>query len=320
MNEGTVVPLSSRRMGRKRENLFLKVVVIALVLAGTVFITWECLVAAVSKVHFLSYQEVCLTTPLEGWLVKEEEVLRSPVSGEIHFIVPDGKRLEVGAGAAQVITAGEGSGKAALNIFTPVAGVFCTHLDGLESILSPENMNVLDLTKLEKTVNKAISEGVRVEKGQPVFKLIDNLSPIYFYAVVSKNNFSSDLADKTGWLQATWENQTFKIKLDKIVDKGDRWECIFLLNIYPEDIIHYRKIRLNVTTNKLNGLLVSHRAVVYRNGEPGLYLAVKKKACWVPVKIEGELDGKVAVSGQGIGDYTRYVSNPVLVREGWPVE
>ncbi len=320
MNEGTVVSLSSRKRGRKRGNRFLKVVVIALALVGTFLISCKYLTAAVSNVQFLSYQEVYLTTPLEGLLIKEEEVVRSPSSGEIHFTVPDGNRLEVGAGAAQVISTEQGSGKVALNIFTPVAGVFCTHLDGLESILSPENMNVLDLTKLEKTVNKAIPEGVRVEKGQPVFKLIDNLSPINFYAVIPKDSFPSGMVDRPRWLQATWENQTFNIKPDKIVDKGDRWEGLFLLNNYPENIIHYRKVRLSVTTKKLNGLLVPCRAVVYRNGEPGLYLAVKKKACWVPLKIEGELNGKVAVSGQEIGENTRYVSNPILAREGWPVE
>lgn len=322
MKKEAAVPdsLTVRGRRRRRGSWLLKVLVLAAVLAVAVFFTWEYLAAAVSKVELLARQEVSISAPLEGLLIKEEKVISSPASGKLRYIAQDGKRLEVGAGAVQVIAAEQDSGETVYNVFTPVAGIFCTHLDGLESVLSPGNLDVLDLPKLEKIGEKPVPAGGRVEKGQPAFKIVDNLSPIYLYAELPKDGFPPELVDKQRWLAAAWENLSLMIKPRKLVDKGDRWEGLFLLKDYPENIVHCRKINLNVTTNKLSGLLVPGRAIVYRDGEPGIYLAVKKRAQWVPVQIEGELGGKVAISGRGLVEGTRYVSNPVLAREGWPVE
>jgi len=283
-----------------------------------IFFAWGTIAGAVTRVKFLSSQEVTRTELLEGILIKEERVVTAPVEGQLQTIVQDGTRLEVGAVAAQVLTAGEAPG--GINIFTPSAGIFCTHLDGLENILSSGNLDILDLSRVEKTSGKITAGKHRVEKGQPVFKIIDNLSPLYIYAEIPKSHFPLDLADKPKWLPATWENMSLLIKPHKLADKGDRWEGIFLLADYPESLLHYRRVRLAVTTDRLEGHLVPAGAVVYRDGTPGIYLAVKKKARWVPVKIEGELAGMVAVSGRGLSEETRYVSNPVFTREGSRVE
>ena len=320
MKKETVAPApSTRRKQRPRSRLF-KPLIITVALLYVFFFAWEFLVAAVSKVQFLTKQEVGQTTSLEGILIKEEKVTRTPANGLLHFTVPDGTRLEMGAGGARVTAAEQESGGETFKFFTTTAGIFCTHLDGLENILSPGNLDVLDLPKLEKIGGKPIPEVARVEKGQPVFKIIDNLSPISIYAEAPKSDFPPDLMDKPRWLQATWENLPLSIKPRKLTDKGDRWEGFFTITNYPENLIHYRKVRLNVTTKLLAGLLVPRKAIVYREGEPGIYLAVKKKARWAPVKIEGELAGKVAISGRGMGEGTHYVSNPVLAREEWPVE
>lgn len=320
MRKETAAPTTAKRRGRRRGSRLLKALIGVAALLFAVFFAWEFLAATVSNVQLLSKQEVGLTAPLDGILIKEEKVIRSPANGRLHFTATDGKRLEVGAGAAQVTASEQESGEAAFNVFTPSAGIFCTHLDGLENILSTGNLDVLDLPKLEKIADKPVPEGGRVEKGQPIFKIIDNLSPINIYAEIPKSGFPADLADKPGWLPATWENLPLRIKPRKLTDKGDTWEGLFLLSGYPENLVHYRKVRLSLTTNRLEGLLVPRGAVVYRDGEPGMYLAVKKKALWVPVKVEGELAGKVAVSGRGLGEGARYVSNPVLAREGWLVE
>lgn len=320
MSKETAAPTALTRRRRRPGNWFLKALVVTTAFACAVFFTWEYLAAAVSRVQFLSWQEVSQTTPLEGIVIKEEKVIRSPASGKIHFTAADGKRLETGAEAAQVTASEEESGGETFHVFTPSAGIFCSHLDGLENILSPGNLDVLDFPKIEKIGDKPVPEGGKVEKGQPIFKIVDNLSTMYIHTRIPKSGFPADLADRPGWRQATWENLPLAIRPNKLRDQGDSWEGFFTLPNYPENLIHYRKINLKVTTSRLAGFLVPRRAIVTRDGEPGIYLAVKKKARWVPVKIEGELAGKVAVSGRGLDENTSYVSNPILAREGWPVE
>lgn len=320
MNKESAVPVSSSKRVRRRGNWFTRTLILAAALICIVFIAREFIVAAVSRVELLSRREAGQTTFLEGILIKEEKVIRAPANGKLHYTASDGERLEVGAGAAQVFASDQESGGETFKLFTPYAGIFCTHIDSLESILTPGNLDVLDLPKLEKIGSRPIPEGGRVEKGQPVFKIIDNLSPLYIYAQIPKTACPQDLAERPMWMQAAWENLNFLMKPLKLRDRGDRWDGLFLLSGYPEAIVHMRRVRINVTTNKLSGLLVPRGAVVYRDGEPGIFIVDKKKALWAPVRIEGELAGEVAVSGPHLSENTRYVSNPVLVRDKWPVE
>ncbi|MDD4169115.1 MAG: HlyD family efflux transporter periplasmic adaptor subunit [Desulfotomaculaceae bacterium] len=271
-----------------------------------------------ARVQFLSIQEVTATTSLEGILFKEEKVVTAPVTGQLQFISEDGTRLGVGAKAAQITVAEQEF--SSLNVFTPTAGIICHHLDGLENILSPGNLDLLDLSHREKLTGKPVVMSKQVEKGQPLFKIIDNLAPPVIYAEIPKKDFPLDLADKHGRLSAAWEDQALSIKLREAREQGDRWAGFFLLADYPESLLHYRKVRLTVTTGKLKGLLVPAGAIVYRDDIPGIYMVVKKKARWVAVKPEGELNGMVAVAGRGLGEGDRYVSNPLLIREGSRVE
>lgn len=309
--------LSKRR--RRPGSRLVKSLICAAALLFAVLLIWEYLVIAISDVQLLARREVGRTASLEGILIKEEKVIRAPAAGRLHFTAVDGERLELGARAAQVVASEQDSGERSYSVPTSVAGIVCSHLDGLENILAPGNLDVLELPKLEKIGDKPVPEGSRVEKGQPVFKMIDNLSPILVYTEISKSEFPG-LADKQGWYQATWEALPLRIKPVKGTDTGERWEGFFRLSGYPEQLLHSRKVRLQVTAETLKGFLVESKAIVQRNGEPGIYLAVKKEARWAPVTIEGELEGQVAISGKGLGENTRYVTNPVLVREGWLVE
>jgi len=315
MSMDNVTPTSPRR--RRPGKSFYTGIIVAAVLLVVVFFGRQYVTAAVSNVQFLTIQEVGQATALEGLLIKEEKITRSPVNGKLHLVAQDGRRVGVGAKVVEIIVAGQDSIAEKVDIFTTSAGIFCNHIDGLENILLSDNIDVLDLQDLEKINGKQVCEGERAEKGQPIFKIIDNLSPIYFYGEFPKTAFDS--VEKE-WLHATWENQPLLIMPVELAEKGDSWVGYFQVSGYPEKIVHQRKARLSVTSKLLRGFLVPKNAVVNRGEEPGIYLVVKNKAQWTPVKIEGELAGKVAVSGQGIVENNRYVSNPILAKEGWPVE
>lgn len=308
----------TRQRKRRTPNSYWPVITLAALLILGFLLAWSRFIVFVSGVEFLALQEVSQNAPLGGILVKEEKVIRSPVSGKIHFAAEDGNRLEMGAPAAEVMAV-EGGG-VVHKLVTPAAGMFCSRLDGLETILTPANLDVLDFSSLDRIGHKHVSEGDRVEKGQAVFKLIDNLSATYFYAEAAKTGFPAELLEKPHWFKATWDNHPLMIKTFKIVEKEGGWEGLFQLSNFPDELVHNRKVDLNITTNRLAGLLVPQHAVVYKDETPGLYLSVKKRAQWVPVKVEGELNGKVSISGKGLGENTRYVSNPALIRERSLVE
>ncbi|OPX84676.1 MAG: HlyD family secretion protein [Pelotomaculum sp. PtaB.Bin104] len=304
-------------VAKKKVNLF-KLGLGLAVLMLLLFLARGTIAGAIAGVEFLSSQEVTETALLDGILLKHEQVVTAPVSGLLQAVSEDGSRLEVGARAALIIAADQDS--SALNVFTPAAGIICRHLDGLENILAPGNLDLLDPASQQKQDVKPAAINKPVEKGQPLFKLIDNLAPLTVYIELPKSSLPPGLADKHDWLEVTWQNQTFSMKLREAREQGDRWAGFFTLANYPEAILHHRKVRLTVTTAKLKGQLVPTGAIVYRDGEPGIYLVIKKKAQWVKVKLERELNGKVAISGPGLGEEARYVTNPLLIREDSRVE
>lgn len=313
-------PVSSTGKRRRPKKLFKYLFIVALLLLFITILSRLFLVSSISKIQFLSSQAVSQTISFDCILIKEEKVVESPANGRLHLIEPDGKRLEMGAKAAEIIAGDPEFGEVTYDIFTDKAGLLCSHLDGLEGIITPQKLDVLELSGIEKTGDKTILDGVMVNKGQPVFKIIDNLSPVSIYSVVPKTAFTDVYLKKPVMLQASWDNLSFGIVPGKQIDKGDDLEVIYQLSDYPEMLVHHRAVNLIVTTRVLKGLLVPDKAVVYRAGEPGIYLVKKKKALWQPVEIEGELSGKVAVAGEGFSEGDRFVSNPVLIKEGWTVE
>ncbi|BAF60010.1 MAG: hypothetical protein HPY89_02865 [Pelotomaculum sp.] len=317
MNKEAAVTRTSPGRRRKAKGRFLRFLAGATAVLAAILLARQFIPPALSDVQLLSVQEAVQTVKVAGMLIKEETVVSSPATGRVTFTEDEGRRLEKGAAAA-LVAAGQDSGGTECVVYAPVAGILCTHLDGLESILSPGNLDVLDLSKFDKIAVRTVSGGEKVEKGQPVFKIVDNLSPVYFYAEIPGEAFPSGMSGDI--LHGAWNGLPLSIRPYRVVEGGDGWKGLFILPAYPENIVHNRWIEIDVTTASLCGLLVPRRAIVYRDGSPGIYLAVKKKARWTKVKIEGELAGKVAITGQGLDENTRYVKNPVLVREGWPVE
>jgi putative membrane fusion protein len=315
---GSSKPISGKR--RQPKKWIKRFLIILSLLIFLIFLSRLFLISTISKVQVLSSQVESEKIPLDVTLIKEEKVVNAPSSGRLHMVVPDGKRLEMGAKAAEIIVAGKTYGEYKIDISTSATGILCTHLDGLEGVLVPKNITVAKLKKTENKVVGSSLDGTNVGEWQPVFKIIDNLSPVSLFASIPKTALADGYPDQPEILQASWENHVFALTPGELIDNGDMLEGFYKIEDYPEALVHQRKVQLMITARQIKGLLVPGKAVVYHNGLPGIYIAVKKKAHWMPVTIEGELAGKAAVSGEGISEGTRFISNPVLIREGWPIE
>lgn len=93
-----------------------------------------------------------------------------------------------------------------------------------------------------------LADGDLVDKGQPVFKIIDNLSPVYMYTTIAKADFAEGFWDEPGTLQVFWNNFEFSIVPGaELVDNGENIEGLFMLKNFPEQIIHRRKVSIDVT-------------------------------------------------------------------------
>lgn len=305
--------------GRRNGKLYAAVLAVIITLLLFNF-AWTAVAMKLAGLNVLSRQEASQSVSLQGVLIKEEFPVRSPAAGQVKFTPQEGQRVEVGAPVGRIVVASSDAGGLTQVLSAPCAGVFCTHIDGLEGLLRPDNLGVLDLPGAEKIGEKKAYDpaGGRVEKGQPVFKIIDNLMPVVFHCTDLR--LPAELAVEGREIEGSWENSPLQVKIDRVLEKDGRREIFFLITNYPDAFLHNRKVKISLVTGKISGLIVPRTALVERDGVTGLYLAVKKKAHWAPVRVEGELAGKVAVSGSDITVGNRYIMNPRFVREGKRVE
>ncbi|NLJ76154.1 MAG: hypothetical protein GX325_02710 [Peptococcaceae bacterium] len=321
MKNGNVlqIPLPEKR--RRPNNFFRNFLLIVILVVLVVVLSKQFVISTIAQVQMLPQDSINRTITLDGVLIKTEKVFKAPCSGRFHLIRPEGERLEMGAGGAKIITIDADGGETTTDMYTDVTGILCSHLDGYESILTPANMDELAPPVIGKINDRPLADGDLVDKGQPVFKIIDNLSPVYMYTTIPKADFAAGFWDEPGILQVSWNNFDFSIIPGaQLVDNGENIEGLFLLKNFPEQIIHRRQVSIDVTAGALGGLLVPEQAVVYRDEQPGIYLVIKKKATWTPVEIKGSLGGKVALGGDEIVEGVPFVSNPILMREGWLIE
>lgn len=137
---------------RVRSSRFIPVLFVLVCGVGLTFWgAWSTLAWAKNNVllHLLDVQslvqdEIRETRAVEGLLVKHEELVKTPVAGQLRLLVKDGDRLRTGALLAEI------SGIADQKIWSPTAGIFCTHLDNLENLLIPGMIDVLDITAVKK--------------------------------------------------------------------------------------------------------------------------------------------------------------------------
>ena len=114
--------------------------------------------------------------------VNQELPISSPISGRVHFIGKDGQRFRRGDGVATLQPEGATpgtNGKSAQNqtIQATIGGLFFHQTDGLETILTAQNLITMDLDKLLAQKASTKIPGDTVEAGEFVGKMVNNLIP-----------------------------------------------------------------------------------------------------------------------------------------------
>lgn len=276
-----------------------------------------------ADIQLLIKDEVRRTLPLSGILIKEEVVIKAPAAGLLKMLAADGQRVRVGEPVLLVQTSGgEGAPAREITVYSPRAGVLFTSVDGLEGTLAPAHQHELNIWPLIRGGGgSAESPGplARVETGMPVAKVVDNLQPVLFYGLCREKCDLSGLTPGSV-LQVAWQGQTLRARLEEINTVDGGAEMIFSFHNYPDSFVQQRWLDVNLTIARLSGYLVPLDVLVYREGQPGLFIVYKQRAVWTRVSIEEHLDGMAAVSGSGLDAHTRYISNPGSVKEGARVE
>jgi len=264
------------------------------------------------------------TEPVTGLLLHQATVLRTPVPGQVDFLVPEGERVRVGTEIARVKTnrGTTSQEQVEISLKTPGSGVVCYHPDGLEGLATPGILEQLAPAQIEgltpRTVDVRREE--TIEAGEPVARVIDNLGPTLIYVQINPKLFEKPLALK-GKIGIEVGNESASYQKAQIVglkNAGQKAQVVLALPAFQQELLDMRRVDIRLVIRRFVGVVVPAGALVRKDGEDGVYAVRKGVVHWREIQVEGRLADKVTVDGIPPG--TRIVLNPGLTAEGDMVE
>lgn len=315
-NETNPRPLKAIKKGSiksrvlKLSLLFVSLILILYILA---FHFWQ--TVSPSQTATLAAGELKKLYMAEAVLVRDETVITSPATGQLIMLVQDGERVRAGDSIAEVKTMGgdsESSARSAL-VRAPRSGVVVCRTDGLEGVLNPGQVDILEIAGMKLKANESAArddgKNKRYEKGQPLIKVVDNLSPLVICLQVP-DGFPADRVKKDVIISMVWENNEFSGRVTDVREYGGRRQAVIRSLSYPGDFLRNRKVFLALVGESVTGCLVPAKSLVEKEGREGLQIMNKQRVIWVPVKVEGVVNDRAAITGEGVIPGTRYVVNP----------
>lgn len=262
-------------------------------------------------VQFLTWEDNIKTTPVEAVVIRREETVKAPASGQLRLLARHGQRLRAGAPLAEI------QGTSSHQVWSPGAGVFCTDLDGLENLLVPDLVDALDMEAVDKVSAPGQVARSEVSSGELIGKLVDNLQPVLVYFQWDDPGAEpAQIWERGSALYFLCEGQQLKGIITEVRSREGGLGLLAEVEQYPECFVYERRQNLEMVTRRVSGWLVPEQALVFKDGQPGLYVVVKNRIQWQPVTARDRLDGKLAVSGENLGQGVRYIQNPRWAKEG----
>lgn len=285
-------------------------------------------VADVNKVDSVQWK-----SGIDGqlWIFQKETTVAAPSSGILEPVIPQGGRAPKGALVAKLLP-GEGvipDQAGALMLTTPSAGIVSYTLDGLEALDSAERFQQLSISEIvtaiasQQAANEAESENKSkaaaektadaVESGQPVFKVVDNLSGIVAYFQTGQNVESYFEEGKTIQLQESLGNGANAVMMAYAASGEGSGMLLKLSPGVCADPLR-RDFPAKMIFEEKTEAAVPKSAVTTNKEARGVYVYENGYAHWKPVTIIEETDDQFIL--EGIEPEEWVVLRPWFVREG----
>lgn len=168
--------------GKRRKPIYWFWGILFIVLTGGILWSYRSSITA-GEIKFAVAQTGAITheRKVAATFANEEIPISAPSAGKIRFLGEDGQRFRRGEAVAVLQPEGAAPGMTqdAMNqtILAGMGGLFFRKSDGLESIMTSQNLNSMDLNKLLAQTANVKTAGATVQAGEVVGKIVNNLIP-----------------------------------------------------------------------------------------------------------------------------------------------
>jgi putative membrane fusion protein len=244
---------------------------------------------AVSQTGTINHERKVVAT-----FANQELPIFAPISGKITFMAKDGQRFRLGEGVAtlQPESVAPGIQNDTMNqtILAGMGGLFIPQSDGLELIMTSENLVTMDLDKLLALPANVKTTGATVQAGEVVGKIVNNLIPTQ--AFIELPSIDGLTIGKT--LRLTTGNQTVSAKILRKSEKP-----LGVIVQFPNYVDgSAAKRRQDVTWIFLpptSGVLVPRSALWTQGEELGIFIRSEGVVHFKKVKVLDQDDSQACI-------------------------
>ena len=202
----------------------------------------------------------------------QEIPISAPFSGSVKFMGEDGQRFRRGEGVATLQPEGAVPGTKQENaqnqtILATMGGLFFHETDGLENVITTENLSSMDLHRLLAQTTNVKIPGAKVQNGEIVGKIVNNLIPTQ--AFIELTSIEGLTVGKTMRLNAGGQtvNATILLKSEKPTG------VVVLFPYYIDGSTTKRRQEVNwIYQPPTSGVLVPRSALWTQGEELGVFL------------------------------------------------
>lgn len=281
--------------------------------------------------NYYSYwrvDQLSLTTARQGWVKHEKKVkavfanteiiLTAPAEGKFVPVQDDGRRFRKGETVGRLVPTGVdlGQNQGEIAIAAPISGLFYSGRDGLESVMTPENLMNLDLQALlAQTENSqtAAAEAESISKNAPLGKMVNNLYPSWMFVYLEQSD------------------QMVKEETVKFIIDGEEYAgTVMKLSGEPKGTVVRFTQYINGTTESRvkdivwsyqpssKGILVPASSLCTFGEEKGVYAGIEGVIRYISVRVTDYNDTVACVVG--VPEGVQVIVNPKKGIEGLTID
>ncbi|MFP4199411.1 MAG: HlyD family efflux transporter periplasmic adaptor subunit [Halanaerobium sp.] len=235
----------------------------------------------------------------DALIVRDEKVLKSPVSGRVELLTEEGDRLASGTELAE-IKASDHSQK----VFNKKAGIVSFAVDGLENEVNLDNLNQINLNKFDDLRGNYthILSGERVKKDEYLYRIINNFK-LNLIVKIPENQQDRFRINEVIFLEQKNSDEMIEARIVDIRQNVDETFFFIQLDEYIPQWTNRRRINVNIIKNIYRGIKVPRKAVFNQpSGQGVLKVSGYNKYEFQDVVIVDGNDEYVIVKGLEIGE------------------
>ncbi|MDR1572530.1 MAG: hypothetical protein LBS32_08405 [Clostridiales Family XIII bacterium] len=303
-------------MGKSKRIAFAAFAVAVAALYVVAFVVPD-VAGALKETVVLEYGRLAVSDTVTGFVVRDETVYLADRAGGIRYYVGEGTKVRrnarlldivpellpvrTGEGQAQPPEGDEARPYAALaerigdrGVTLDVnaaerGGVVSYYVDGYEGLFSPENMGSLTWEAAEaaagKTENLTRHEGMVAERGEPIYKIVDDtLWHMVFWLESGSKSIVNYIAGEA--VTVSMESGEVQGAIRDVLNQGDRWMVSMTFDRHYENLAQLRSVEAEVVVSDYRGLIVENGSIASEGGQAGLYVKGKSgDFAFVPVNV-----------------------------------